>query len=396
MRIGSVIAALFVGSIFAFSSCEKELYCPKDDCRDTVYITVELPLPEDSLQGGTSEVNPVDINANSTGFDFLGKMQGHWIGANQVMAWEWEWFGFDFRAISESHVFGIFEGGSMGNLLTSFFVSEYKGARTIMARNGGVLSGLYRTSYFVMDSVRSDVNGDFYRFVDAIGGDAVMYMELRFAQDSLYFNAYTSRLGEHAMPTRHMTFRAKKENLHLAQAAQSATGFPANTIERDFSNGFVESNLYVIPGEDSAKSATFLSESTGNEDLFTLGINAGDPYLHSEHPRLSNLQVNIDRNTFIQNDRLFVYLSDESLTDNFGFMQVEPFNTVTLFPELEAGEDDFLFTYLHPGTMYVTVIADRNGDQAPGLGDMTHVSQEITLNPETTEIINITNINVQN
>lgn len=82
----------------------------------------------------TAEVIPVDIT--NDGFDFMEKMQGHWVGTNKVIADEYDWFGWDYRAISSSHIHGIHEGGTLGNLFTSFFVTNYKGQRIIMARNG--------------------------------------------------------------------------------------------------------------------------------------------------------------------------------------------------------------------------------------------------------------------
>ena len=80
-------------------------------------------------------------------------MPGHWVGKMKLMGKPIDWFAFDYRPISPSHIHGIFEGGSMGNLFTSFFVADYKGTKTIMARNGGILSGFYRTSYFVLDKI---------------------------------------------------------------------------------------------------------------------------------------------------------------------------------------------------------------------------------------------------
>ena len=396
MRIRSFIVVGILTYIAVFSGCKKDEVPDHDDCRDTVRVTVEVPLDGNSNGAQPSTVNALDINANPLGFQFLNKMQGHWQGANQVMAWEWEWFGYDFRAISPSHLFGIFEGGSMGNLFNSYYVTDFEGTQTIMVRNGGVLSGIYRTSYFVMDSARSDANGDYYRFVDAVGGDGVMYKEYRFTGDSLYLNVYTSRLGENDMPTRHMTYRAKKENAHLAANAAATHGFPQNTIAYDFSSGFNEDWLYVIPGQDSAKSGTFLSQANNNDDLLGLAAMAGDPVTIADYPSVAYLNVNVDRNATIANDRLFIYISDEPLTGQLGYFNWMNFNSVLLFPDIESTEDDFRFTYLHPGTMYVTVIADHNGDFAPGTGDITHPSQEITVGPLQEQSITITNINVQN
>lgn len=395
MKIKAIAISMIFGYVAIFSGCEKDHVPHPDDCRDTVFVTIELPLTDTSGGAQPSVVVPVDINSNPLGFQFLEKMQGHWQGPNQVMAWEWDWFGYDFRGISPSHLFGIYEGGSIGNLFNSYFVSEFEGTQTIMVRNGGVLNGIYRTSYFVMDSVRSDVNGDYYRFVDAIGGDGVMYKEYRFIADSMYLNVYTSRLGENSMPTRHMTYRAKKENPHLAQNSANSVGFPQNTIAFDFSNGFNSNNLYVIPGQDSAKSATFLAEGATN-DVFVLAAQSGDPYTITDYPRLGYLQVDIEQNGQISGDQLFVYISDSPLTDGFGYLDWNAFNSVTLFPDIPAGESSFYFTYLHPGTMYVTVIADHNGDFSPGPGDITHASQQVTVAPEQQQTVSISNINVQN
>ncbi len=38
-------------------------------------------------------INPVDVN--DEGFDFLEKMEGHWVGSNLVITTEYPWFGWD-------------------------------------------------------------------------------------------------------------------------------------------------------------------------------------------------------------------------------------------------------------------------------------------------------------
>ena len=103
-----------------------------------------------------SKINPVDINKK--GFEFLEKMQGHWVGKTDLMGNYFDCF-LDYRVISASHVHGIFEGASMGNLFTSFFVTDFKGKRTIMVRIGGLLNGIYRTGYFVLDTARNTRKG---------------------------------------------------------------------------------------------------------------------------------------------------------------------------------------------------------------------------------------------
>ncbi|MEM8886741.1 MAG: hypothetical protein AAGD28_02065 [Bacteroidota bacterium] len=347
------------------------------------------PTPE---QGVSTEVRPVDVNQK--GFELLEKMQGHWQGRNKVLAWDWDWFAFDYRPISPSHVFGIHEGGSMGNLLTSFFVSDYKGTQTIMARNGGVLSGIYRISYFVLDSVRNDPNRNYYRLVDAIGGAKVMYMELEFSGDSLNWSAYTSRLGENMVATRHMAFQGVNTDRSLAQTAADQVGFPKNEASIEFTQGFNTDYLYVAEGESAPLSASFLAQGNEN-DVFTLGQESGDPFPITEHPQLALLEIDFEKSTQIKDDRLMLYLSDEALTDENGFISAEAFNSILHFPELEADAEEFQFTYLHPGTYYLTVIADHNGDQLPGSGDISSKSQKITVLPEGDHTITLSTINIQ-
>lgn len=345
------------------------------------------PAPE-----AAEEIHPIDINQK--GFELLESMQGHWQGKNKVLAWDWDWFAFDYRPISSSHVFGIHEGGSMGNLLTSFFISDYKGTRTIMARNGGVLSGIYRISYFVLDSVRNDPNGDYYRLVDAIGGAKVMYMELEFSGDSLNWSAYTSRLGENMVPTRHMAFQGVNTDRSLAQTAADQVGFPKNEPGLDLSNGFNMDYLYIAEGEQAPLSASFLAQGNEN-DVFTLGQESGDPFPITDHPHLALLEIEFEKSSQINDDRLMVYLSEKPLTDENGFISAEAFNSILHFPELEADAEQFQFTYLHPGSYYLTVIADHNGDQLPGSGDISSKSQKITVLPEGDHTLNLSTINIQ-
>jgi len=329
-----------------------------------------------------SEVLPVDINVE--GFDFLEQMQGHWVGMNRVIATDYDWFTFDYRAISPSHIHGIYEGGTVGNLFTSFFVTNFKDTRTIMARNGGILNGIYRTSYFVLDSVNISNDESFYRLVDAHGGQAIMSMELRFVQDSLFFNSYTSRIGVAVPPTRHMTFKAKKRDLELSQAAANAVGFPQNVVERDFAAGFDLNDLWIDEGQSAPLSATVFEYEK-------------DPFTIDEHPYLSYLEVTATRNPQIQDSHLLFWLSKTSLTDSNGYLtyDYDAYDTVLMFPTI-INEDTFTFSYLHPGTYYLNVVADQDQDGAPSVGDITAPSQLITITPESLQNIVVDNINIQN
>lgn len=367
------IAAL---SLF-FISCEKDIVNIAGD-------SGEEPVNPPPL---STEVTPVNINEK--GFNFLEHMQGQWVGKNRVIADDYDWFCWDYRAISPSQTHGIFEGGSMGNLFTDYFVTDFKNTRTIMARNGGVLNGIYRTSYFVMDSVRTDANGEFYRFVDAVGGANTMFLELRFVADSLYYNAYTSKLGQNAPATRHMTFKGKKRDNSLASSVAAQVGYPQNTPAFDFSSGFNEDFLATD------KSASFLAQSD-TKSVFELALESGDPYTINEHPLLGYLNLTIEKNAQIQGADSYIFFSTDPLTDEWGTIQYDNFNSVMLFSQLIPEQDEFLFTYIHPGTYYVTVIMDVNGDGGPSQGDITHVETSIEITNQGQHELTIKDINIQN
>lgn len=347
---------------------------------------------------GPTEVNPIDINLNTNGFNLLERMQGQWVGSNRVIADDYDFFAWDYRANSPSQIHGIFEGGSLGNLLTSFFVTDFKNKRTIMARNGGLLNGIYRSSYFVLDSIRTDENGDYYRLVDAIGGSGTMYMELRFKQDSLYWNAYTSRLGVVLPPSRHMTFKGRLNDLELASEVATILDFPQNTPAWDFSDGFMEEYLYINEGDQEAVSATFLAQGPDNSNLIGLAQESGDPFTIADHPYLATLQVDIIRNPIIENKTLYINLSKEPFTDASGYFvsDLEVYDSALLFSELSQNEEGLFITYLHPGTYYVNVAADVNEDGVISSGDFTHPQQMITITPEGQQQITIDNITVEN
>lgn len=368
--------------------------CSTEDIRN-IATSSETVAP---IITGPTEVNPIDINQNTNGFNLLERMQGQWVGSNRVIADDYDFFAWDYRANSSSQIHGIFEGGSLGNLLTSFFVTDFKNKRTIMARNGGLLNGIYRSSYFVLDSIRTDVNGDYYRLVDAIGGSGTMYMELRFKQDSLYWNAYTSRLGDVLPPARHMTFKGRLHDIELANEAATVLDFPQNTPAWDFSSGFNQEFLFINDGDSEPVSATFLAQGPDNSNLIELAQQSGDPFTITEHPYLATLQIDITRNPTIENATLLVNLSKEAFTDEFGFFleDLEVYNTALLFSELSQNEDHLFVTYLHPGTYYINVAADVNQDGIISSGDFTHPQQMITITAEGQQQITIDNITVEN
>ena len=351
------------------------------------------------------KITPVDLGQNKVAFDLLGNVQGHWVGSMWLMGQDFEWMAFDFRAIEKSHVHGIFEGGSIGNLFTSFFVTNFNGKRTIMARNGGILNGIYRTSYFVLDKAQrySNAKGKqeaYFRLVDAHGGKDIMYMELVFSENWMVFNAYTSRMGLNFPAKPHMRFQGELMHPELAKAAAKKFGFPKNEIDIDLSNGLPRPNWGSE--EIPQTSASYLWEQPGRS-VEELGKIARDPYPINKMPHLAKLTIRARRNNTINGKPLLIYLSKDALTDQqgkfiteSGFLREDVGNSLLMFPEITGKHDEFTFTYLHPGEYYLTVIADMNSDSLPTPGDVTHRSIKIVVEPKSNETIQVTGIEVQN
>ncbi|MCM8531527.1 MAG: hypothetical protein NE330_10235 [Lentisphaeraceae bacterium] len=342
------------------------------------------------------KINPIDISKQ--GFEFLEKMQGHWVGTMDLMGNHFEWFTLDYRAIAPSHVHGIFEGGTMGNLFTSFFVTDFKGKRTLMARNGGILNGIYRTSYFVLDTVKKTSKGDYYRFVDAYGGVQIMSIEVYFKKTFMEFNSYTSRFGLFS-PKLHMSFKAKRHDDEMMNASAKAVGFPKNIVSLDMSKGLPEPNW----GDDETPitSASYMWQEAGMS-LRQLAKAAKDPYSIDDLPYLSELKVSIDRKLKLKGKKLFIYLSKKSLTDKkgrfvmaHGFVREKLLNGLMHFPEISSKQTSFNFTYLHPGEYYITIVAD-NGDFVPGVGDWSLVSKKVIVKPKSKQTVNFVNEAVLN
>lgn len=342
------------------------------------------------------KISVVDINTK--GFEMLASMQGHWVGRMNLMGQDYDWMAFDYRPISPSHVHGIFEGGTIGNLFTSFFVANLNGKRTIMARNGGLLNGIYRTSYFVLDQVKYGKDWSYYRLVDAYGGKDIMYIELTFYKDTLEFNSYTSRFGL-TQAKQHMAFKGERKRPELATAAAKAVGFPKNVVDYDFSKGMPTPSW---ANEYPQTSASYIAEQR-DVSLVELAKLAKDPRRIDQMPYVSKLTVSVTRNAKTTGKKLHMYLSQEALTNRDGklitrggYVRADLLDTLLSFPEVSGNSNAFTFTYLHPGKYFLTVIADMDGDGYPSPGDITHPVTPVTVGPNAHKRITISNLNSQN
>ncbi|MBC8289581.1 MAG: hypothetical protein H8E37_04605 [Planctomycetes bacterium] len=341
-------------------------------------------------------ITPVDVSRQ--GFEMLEYMQGHWVGSMNLMGQDFDWMAFDYRAIAPSHVHGIFEGGTIGNLFTSFFVTKFKGRKTIMARNGGILNGIYRTSYFVLDKVQYGKDWAYYRLVDSYGGQGIMWMELTFSGNTLEWNSYTSRFGL-TEPQLHMAFKGKQKHPELAAAAAKAVGFPENVAAFDFSKGLPKPNWSVKAPQTSA---SYIWEDK-TKSILELGRIARDPVRVDQMPYLSQLKVTVKRTAATRGKKLHMYLSRRALTDGSGkfitqggYIRLDLLDGLLSFPEVSGKQDEFTYTYLHPGRYFLTVVADMDADGYPSPGDISHPVMPIEVKPKSSSAVMIGNLTVKN
>ena len=320
--------------------------------------------------GCDKEDDPDDmVNTDIKGYQLLSHLSGHWVGQNQTAFGNFDWFAFDFRPISSSHLHSIYEGGTNQNIITSIFIADFEGKKQLMARNGGWLGSQYRATYFVLDMAEESADSKYYRFVDAVGKQDRAYMEFRFENDTMYFDAYKDNSGSLEEPIHHMGFQGTNYNPSFAQPATDFFSFPQEVSEVNLEDKFV--NLI------DADSALFLEE-------------AADPFPKSQHGYLSDLRIDINREAAIVDAKLLLYLSKEPIVDANGQVDFENLDKKVIRTiDVQSNELFYETTYLHPDTYFITAFSDLDNNFYPSSGDVSSVSKEIEVAPESVLSIEI-------
>ena len=98
-----------------------------------------------------------------------------------------------------------------------------------------------------------------------------------------------------------------------------------------------------------------------------------------------------------------LYLSREALTDEqgkfimeYGYISKDVGNGILSFPEIVSSQEEFTFTYLHPGKYYITAVADMNKDGYFSKGDITSISELIEVKPKSKQAFVVEQIDVMN
>lgn len=315
------------------------------------------------------EPSLIPNNESILGFDLLAELSGHWVGSNNTAFGDYDWFAFDFRPISASHVHSIYEGGTNLNIITSVFIADFEGRKQVMARNGGWLGTQYRATYFVLDRAEETPESKYYRLVDAVGKEDRAYMEFRFENGTLTFDAYKDNSGSLDAPIHHMGFEGSNYNPAFAEDATGLFNFPQEVSEVSLENQFVD---LIDPD-----SALFLEEEK-------------DPFPKSMHGHLSDLDIEIERTSPAENQKLLLYLSTESIVDANGNVDLENVDRkVVRTIDIQSDEDIYQTTYLHPDTYYITAFVDNDSNFFPSPGDVSSLSSVIEVAPESNPVISV-------
>jgi len=137
--------------------------------------------------------------------------------------------------------------------------------------------------------------------------------------------------------------------------------------------------------------------------LVEMGKLAKDPRRIDQMPYLAELTITVRRSKQTKGKKLLLYLSRDALADKRGkfitqngYVREDLLNTLLSFPELSKNQDQFSFTYLHPGDYYLTVIADMDEDGFPSPGDITHPRLQVSVKPGSKERVSIADLNIKN
>ena len=297
------------------------------------------------------------------GAELLLDLNGHWVGENVTPFGYFHWFTFDFRPISPSHLHCISEGGTNQSIINSFFIADFEGKQQLMARNGGWLFEQYRATYFVLDKMEKTDDHRYYRLVDAVGGAKRAYMEFKFVQDSLYFDAYKDDAGSADEPRHHMGFAGERVAPDYRLPKPTAFRYPQFISAVNFDGKF---NNLVDPD-----SALFLEE-------------ANDPFPKTAHPNVSDLTINIKKPATETEVYTMIYLTTVPLVDEYGIIQHNDLNNgVSRAIVLQGDETSFTCTYVPAGRYYLTVFTDLDDNQYPSAHDPTNGTLEVVVTPET-------------
>ncbi|MBD3637906.1 MAG: hypothetical protein HUJ25_11170 [Crocinitomicaceae bacterium] len=327
--------------------------CKNKGCTDETAINYN---PEAEKDDGSCEFDssvvapPIDNNTNVLGYSILNKLPGIWNGpvtSSTPLGSYPEWI-VDFRPISPAQISAKNELDSVNDIFMSFFIVEHDGGYKVAFRNGGGFAGDVRTSYMLVDSMDDSGVESYYRFADPVSGGKRVYTEVVFKQDSLIMTTYTNQFNTLQDPVLHMHWAANLRDSTSAQDAIANFTYPQKQEVKDFATVF-----------DGVAEAVYYG-------------NVGDPYPESEQPYLgvSTVNINVVNPPIVDpGKKMLIIITTQPLFNGLTFQpQNLDFRSRYVFVSA-AQSTSYDFNYMHPGSYYVNVIYDQNGDYNFSSGD---------------------------
>ena len=318
--------------------------------------------PDEIIDEGGIDCASMTLSAasNVKGYNILAKIPGIWNGpiTSPTPLGNFPEYIVDFRPISASQVAAKNELDSINDIFMSFFIVKHDCEYKIAFRNGGGFAGQTRNSYQLIDSLNEGPTESFYRFSDPKAGKNRVHTDVIFKQDSLIMHVYTNQYNTLSTAQTHMIWRAKLKDQTTAQNAISLFNFPKKVLTRDFSTVF-----------DGSTEAIYYSASL-------------DPYPEQQQPYLGNSTININVTNPAVVDpakKILISITAQPLfPGNIFSLTNMKFRTRYVFVDAKANTS-FNFNYMHPGTYYVNVIYDSNGDYNFSTGDYMNFPFDVPL-----------------
>lgn len=319
----------------------------------------------------TTNYNTID---NTLGFGIFSKIKGIWNGpvnSTTALGSYPEWI-VDFRPIAENQISSKNELDTLNNIQMSLFIVKYNNEHRVCFRNGGTFNGLTRISYFIADSVYESTNSSYFKFVELIKGKSRAYTEFIFKNDSLTMNSYTNKYNALSTPTLHSSWKAKLQDITSSQVATDYFTYPKKTLTKDFSNSF-----------SGVTEAIFYN---------TIG---GDPYDDASQPYLGQASISYNyTGSYTPNasKNVLLVITTQPLISGFSF------NTSNLkyrsrYVILNALNQDFNFTLMHPGLYYLYAFYDADGNNTISSGDWVSATNTTFTVPNHATVSATTQIN---
>jgi hypothetical protein len=308
-----------------------------------------------------TENNPPPAGVALKGFSFYQRINAIWGGPvnSYHLGLFPEWV-VDMRAISEAQTSSKNELDAQNDIFMGFFNAKRGNDSLVIFRNGGYFQGMQRISYLKCDSERVTPTSAYYRFVDLNAGAARLYSTFLFKGDSLIMETYSRNVF-------HERWSARRRDSTKANAANLNFGFPKRTIVRDMTNDYV-----------------------GRADAVAFSYNE-DVYPESAMPYLGKINLTVTKSsnvTVTPSSKVLVLLTTKSIF-NGGFVpnyaNLDLKSRYVVIPGWNGtGSTGFTFNYAHPGTLYLNVVLDKNGNNIPDSGDFLAFAERdklVTLAP---------------